>query len=197
MCNNSIFDDRHPTNAIMSSKYSRNTSAGKSQSAFNMPSVQIFTFVYFKICCIYCRWQKNRRRIRRAALSMRYHGQMASQGGTMRRGNHSLHLTSPTRAGQSVRGQRSNASSGGGGSALRRQPSMTKSLGHSAGTQPPRKHMIAADSRSMRSMTRTRTAPEPKWDTQYVGIIQLANSHFKSCILLCIAQKTKTNKAEF
>uniref|UniRef100_A0A915C242 Potassium channel domain-containing protein n=1 Tax=Parascaris univalens TaxID=6257 RepID=A0A915C242_PARUN len=34
---------------------------------------QVFTFVYFKVCCAYCRWQKNRRRIRRAALSFRYH----------------------------------------------------------------------------------------------------------------------------
>ncbi|VDM42895.1 unnamed protein product [Toxocara canis] len=34
---------------------------------------QVFTFVYFKVCCAYCRWQKNRRRVRRAALSFRYH----------------------------------------------------------------------------------------------------------------------------
>ncbi|TKR76872.1 hypothetical protein L596_017947 [Steinernema carpocapsae] len=34
---------------------------------------QVFTFVYFKVCCAYCRWQKNRRRIKRAALSFRYH----------------------------------------------------------------------------------------------------------------------------
>ncbi|KAE9554484.1 hypothetical protein FO519_002295 [Halicephalobus sp. NKZ332] len=34
---------------------------------------QIFTFVYFKICCAYCRWQQKRKRIRRAALSFRFH----------------------------------------------------------------------------------------------------------------------------
>ncbi|KAI1716066.1 ion channel domain-containing protein [Ditylenchus destructor] len=34
---------------------------------------QVFTFVYFKVCCAYCRWQAKRRRIRRAALSFRYH----------------------------------------------------------------------------------------------------------------------------
>ncbi|KAJ1370145.1 hypothetical protein KIN20_031807 [Parelaphostrongylus tenuis] len=34
---------------------------------------QIFTYIYFKICCAYCRWQQNRRRIRRAAISFRYH----------------------------------------------------------------------------------------------------------------------------
>lgn len=34
---------------------------------------QIFTFVYFKVCCAYCRWQQKRRRIRRAALSFRFH----------------------------------------------------------------------------------------------------------------------------
>ncbi|VDP05593.1 unnamed protein product [Heligmosomoides polygyrus] len=34
---------------------------------------QIFTYIYFKFCCAYCRWQRNRRRIRRAALSFRYH----------------------------------------------------------------------------------------------------------------------------
>ncbi|WKY01911.1 hypothetical protein Q1695_015710 [Nippostrongylus brasiliensis] len=34
---------------------------------------QIFTYIYFKVCCAYCRWQRNRRRIRRAALSFRYH----------------------------------------------------------------------------------------------------------------------------
>ncbi|CAD6199832.1 unnamed protein product, partial [Caenorhabditis auriculariae] len=34
---------------------------------------QIFTYIYFKLCCAYCRWQKNRRRVRRAALSFRYH----------------------------------------------------------------------------------------------------------------------------
>ncbi|CAJ0581124.1 unnamed protein product, partial [Mesorhabditis spiculigera] len=33
----------------------------------------VFTYIYFKVCCAYCRWQKNRRRIRRAALSFRYH----------------------------------------------------------------------------------------------------------------------------
>ncbi|GMS88296.1 hypothetical protein PENTCL1PPCAC_10471 [Pristionchus entomophagus] len=33
----------------------------------------VFTYLYFKVCCAYCRWQKNRRRIRRAALSFRYH----------------------------------------------------------------------------------------------------------------------------
>ncbi|VDK36956.1 unnamed protein product, partial [Gongylonema pulchrum] len=33
----------------------------------------VFTFVYFKVCCAYCRWQQNRRRVRRAALSFRYH----------------------------------------------------------------------------------------------------------------------------
>ena len=34
---------------------------------------QVFTFVYFKICCAYCRWQQKRKRIRRAALSFRFH----------------------------------------------------------------------------------------------------------------------------
>ncbi|VDN07464.1 unnamed protein product [Thelazia callipaeda] len=34
---------------------------------------QVFTFVYFKMCCAYCRWQQNRRRVRRSALSFRYH----------------------------------------------------------------------------------------------------------------------------
>uniref|UniRef100_A0A0N4Z0B0 Ion_trans_2 domain-containing protein n=1 Tax=Parastrongyloides trichosuri TaxID=131310 RepID=A0A0N4Z0B0_PARTI len=34
---------------------------------------QIFTFIYFKICCAYCRWQQKRRRIKRSALSFRYH----------------------------------------------------------------------------------------------------------------------------
>ncbi|PAV59106.1 hypothetical protein WR25_10796 isoform B [Diploscapter pachys] len=34
---------------------------------------QIFTYFYFKVCCAYCRWQKNKRRVRRAALSFRYH----------------------------------------------------------------------------------------------------------------------------
>ncbi|KAK6028121.1 Ion channel, partial [Ostertagia ostertagi] len=34
---------------------------------------QIFTYIYFKVCCAYCRWQQKRRRIRRAALSFRYH----------------------------------------------------------------------------------------------------------------------------
>uniref|UniRef100_A0A158R677 Ion_trans_2 domain-containing protein n=1 Tax=Syphacia muris TaxID=451379 RepID=A0A158R677_9BILA len=34
---------------------------------------QVFTFVYFKLCCAYCRWQKKRRRIRGATLSFRYH----------------------------------------------------------------------------------------------------------------------------
>ncbi|CAD5231770.1 unnamed protein product [Bursaphelenchus xylophilus] len=34
---------------------------------------QVFTFVYFKVCCAYCRWQAKRRRVRRAALSFRYH----------------------------------------------------------------------------------------------------------------------------
>ncbi|CAB3402603.1 unnamed protein product [Caenorhabditis bovis] len=34
---------------------------------------QVFTYIYFKLCCAYCRWQKNRRRVRRAALSFRYH----------------------------------------------------------------------------------------------------------------------------
>uniref|UniRef100_A0AC34QTJ9 Potassium channel domain-containing protein n=1 Tax=Panagrolaimus sp. JU765 TaxID=591449 RepID=A0AC34QTJ9_9BILA len=34
---------------------------------------QIFTFVYFKVCCAYCRWQQKRKRIRRAALSFRFH----------------------------------------------------------------------------------------------------------------------------
>ncbi|KAK0415553.1 hypothetical protein QR680_012000 [Steinernema hermaphroditum] len=34
---------------------------------------QVFTFVYFKVCCAYCRWQQKRRRIKRAALSFRYH----------------------------------------------------------------------------------------------------------------------------
>lgn len=33
----------------------------------------MFTYIYFKLCCAYCRWQKNRRRVRRAALSFRYH----------------------------------------------------------------------------------------------------------------------------
>ncbi|CAJ0941096.1 unnamed protein product, partial [Mesorhabditis belari] len=33
----------------------------------------VFTYIYFKVCCAYCRWQKNRRRVRRAALSFRYH----------------------------------------------------------------------------------------------------------------------------
>ncbi|VDK70016.1 unnamed protein product [Litomosoides sigmodontis] len=34
---------------------------------------QVFTFVYFKVCCAYCRWQQNRRRISRSAISFRYH----------------------------------------------------------------------------------------------------------------------------
>ncbi|KAI6221827.1 TWiK family of potassium channels protein 7 [Aphelenchoides fujianensis] len=34
---------------------------------------QIFTFVYFKLCCAWCRWQAKRRRVKRAALSFRYH----------------------------------------------------------------------------------------------------------------------------
>uniref|UniRef100_A0A915CYY2 Potassium channel domain-containing protein n=1 Tax=Ditylenchus dipsaci TaxID=166011 RepID=A0A915CYY2_9BILA len=34
---------------------------------------QVFTFVYFKVCCAYCRWQAKKRRINRAALSFRYH----------------------------------------------------------------------------------------------------------------------------
>ncbi|CAG9532491.1 unnamed protein product [Cercopithifilaria johnstoni] len=34
---------------------------------------QVFTFVYFKVCCAYCRWQQNRRRVRRSAISFRYH----------------------------------------------------------------------------------------------------------------------------
>uniref|UniRef100_A0AAF5Q386 Potassium channel domain-containing protein n=2 Tax=Wuchereria bancrofti TaxID=6293 RepID=A0AAF5Q386_WUCBA len=34
---------------------------------------QMFTFVYFKVCCAYCRWQQNRRRICRSAISFRYH----------------------------------------------------------------------------------------------------------------------------
>ncbi|VDM14322.1 unnamed protein product [Wuchereria bancrofti] len=33
----------------------------------------MFTFVYFKVCCAYCRWQQNRRRICRSAISFRYH----------------------------------------------------------------------------------------------------------------------------
>ncbi|EFO20359.1 hypothetical protein LOAG_08130, partial [Loa loa] len=33
----------------------------------------VFTFVYFKVCCAYCRWQQNRRRICRSAISFRYH----------------------------------------------------------------------------------------------------------------------------
>lgn len=35
--------------------------------------LEIFTYIYFKVCCAWCRWQKNRRRVRRAALSFRYH----------------------------------------------------------------------------------------------------------------------------
>lgn len=35
---------------------------------------QLFTFIYFKICCAYCRWKKTRRRIKRAALSFRFAG---------------------------------------------------------------------------------------------------------------------------
>uniref|UniRef100_A0AC34FAC3 Potassium channel domain-containing protein n=1 Tax=Panagrolaimus sp. ES5 TaxID=591445 RepID=A0AC34FAC3_9BILA len=34
---------------------------------------QVFTFLYFKVCCAYCRWQQKRRRIQRAALSFRFH----------------------------------------------------------------------------------------------------------------------------
>uniref|UniRef100_A0A158Q8I4 Ion_trans_2 domain-containing protein n=1 Tax=Elaeophora elaphi TaxID=1147741 RepID=A0A158Q8I4_9BILA len=34
---------------------------------------QVFTFVYFKVCCAYCRWQQNRRRVCRSAISFRYH----------------------------------------------------------------------------------------------------------------------------
>lgn len=34
---------------------------------------QIFTFLYFKMCCAYCRWQAKRRRVQRSALSFRYH----------------------------------------------------------------------------------------------------------------------------
>ncbi|VDK18602.1 unnamed protein product [Anisakis simplex] len=50
---------------------------------------QVFTFVYFKVCCAYCRWQKNRRRVRRAALSFRYHPNAAMN---VRRGT--VHFTS-------------------------------------------------------------------------------------------------------
>ncbi len=34
---------------------------------------QVFTFIYFKLCCAYCRWQAKKRRVKRAALSFRYH----------------------------------------------------------------------------------------------------------------------------
>ncbi|KAM3722785.1 TWiK family of potassium channels protein [Dirofilaria immitis] len=34
---------------------------------------QVFTFVYFKVCCAYCQWQRNRRRVCRSAISFRYH----------------------------------------------------------------------------------------------------------------------------
>uniref|UniRef100_A0A915I4B3 Uncharacterized protein n=1 Tax=Romanomermis culicivorax TaxID=13658 RepID=A0A915I4B3_ROMCU len=34
---------------------------------------QMFTFIYFKICCAYCRWQKNRRKLRRTTISFRHH----------------------------------------------------------------------------------------------------------------------------
>ncbi|KAI6186764.1 TWiK family of potassium channels protein 7 [Aphelenchoides besseyi] len=34
---------------------------------------QVFTFVYFKVCCAWCRYQAKRRRVKRAALSFRYH----------------------------------------------------------------------------------------------------------------------------
>ncbi|VDM63120.1 unnamed protein product [Angiostrongylus costaricensis] len=47
-------------------------------------SSEIFTYIYFKVCCAYCRWQRNRRRIRRAALSFRYHPNAAIN--TIRRG---------------------------------------------------------------------------------------------------------------
>ncbi|KAI6199977.1 TWiK family of potassium channels protein 7 [Aphelenchoides besseyi] len=35
--------------------------------------VKVFTFVYFKVCCAWCRYQAKRRRVKRAALSFRYH----------------------------------------------------------------------------------------------------------------------------
>ncbi|KAL3083399.1 hypothetical protein niasHS_011201 [Heterodera schachtii] len=34
---------------------------------------QVFTFVYFKVCCAYCRWQAKKRQEKRSALKLRYH----------------------------------------------------------------------------------------------------------------------------
>ncbi|VDP00677.1 unnamed protein product [Soboliphyme baturini] len=34
---------------------------------------QLFTFLYSRVCCAYCRWQKNRKRFKRAALAYRTH----------------------------------------------------------------------------------------------------------------------------
>ncbi|KAF7630004.1 hypothetical protein Mgra_00008987 [Meloidogyne graminicola] len=34
---------------------------------------QVFTFLYFKVCCAYCRWQAERHRIKCQSLTLRYH----------------------------------------------------------------------------------------------------------------------------
>uniref|UniRef100_A0A914HFM1 Potassium channel domain-containing protein n=1 Tax=Globodera rostochiensis TaxID=31243 RepID=A0A914HFM1_GLORO len=34
---------------------------------------QVFTFIYFKVCCAYCRWQAKKRHEKRSALKLRYH----------------------------------------------------------------------------------------------------------------------------
>lgn len=34
---------------------------------------QVFTFVYFRVCCAYCRWQTKKHRVKRQALTLRMH----------------------------------------------------------------------------------------------------------------------------
>jgi len=34
---------------------------------------QVFTFLYFKVCCAYCRWQAERHRVKCQSLTIRYH----------------------------------------------------------------------------------------------------------------------------
>ncbi|KAL7076226.1 hypothetical protein ACQ4LE_004583, partial [Meloidogyne hapla] len=34
---------------------------------------QVFTFLYFKVCCAYCRWQAERHRVKCQSLTLRYH----------------------------------------------------------------------------------------------------------------------------
>uniref|UniRef100_A0A914WE88 Potassium channel domain-containing protein n=1 Tax=Plectus sambesii TaxID=2011161 RepID=A0A914WE88_9BILA len=98
---------------------------------------QVFTFVYFKICCAYCRWQKNRRRIRRAALSFRYHGSAAPNN---------------LRRAQSVRSnQRYNT--------VRRRPSLTRS--HGAKQQK----YTMSDTKSVRSLRSYTKQEQSKFDT--------------------------------